>query len=324
QLLTIGAFAEGVTSVAALLLLVGRLANLNSRNCRWLATQGGGIGGGKETFDNMALNTLYNFSCRTTLTLRSAAVRFPVSARCEPSVVEIRDAREVDWQADLWITDPPYADAVNYHELADFFLAWYERLPLAFPAWSADGRKAHAVRGAGEDFKRNMVEVYANLARRTSDDGMQLVMFSHQDPSVWADLGTILWEAGLRVTAAWTVATEIPVGGIKRGRYAQGTALLVLRKRLEARDGTLANVFARVEEEVRNQLYSMRALDEGAEPSFGGVDRQLAACAVALRVLTGYQTVDGRDLADGSKPGAGSTRFEQVIDRAIQLARDLR
>jgi len=30
-------------------------------------------------------------------------------------------------ECDIWITAPPYADAINYHELSEFFLAWYEK-----------------------------------------------------------------------------------------------------------------------------------------------------------------------------------------------------
>jgi len=45
-----------------------------------------------------------------------------------------QDARDLREICDLWITDPPYADAINYHELGDFFLAWYEKqLAKAFP-----------------------------------------------------------------------------------------------------------------------------------------------------------------------------------------------
>jgi adenine-specific DNA methylase len=33
-------------------------------------------------------------------------------------------------------------------------------------------------------------------------------MFTHQDAGVWADLGAILWAAGLRVSAAWNIVTE--------------------------------------------------------------------------------------------------------------------
>lgn len=45
--------------------------------------------------------------------------------------------------------------------------------------------------------------------------GLQMVMFTHQDPAVWADLGMILWAAGLKATAAWTISTETEAVGIK-------------------------------------------------------------------------------------------------------------
>jgi len=44
-----------------------------------------------------------------------------------------------------------------------------------------------------------------------------------------ADLALILWAAGLRVTAAWTIATETE-SALKAGNYVQGTVLMVLRK----------------------------------------------------------------------------------------------
>lgn len=242
------------------------------------------------------------------------------------------DARDVRETADLWVTDPPYADAINYHELGGFFLAWdVGGLRGAFPEWHADSRQALAVRGSGDDFKRSMVEVYSNLARHMPDNGLQLVMFTHQNPAVWADLGMILWAAGLRVTAAWTVATETPAGGIKKGNYVQGTVLLVLRKRLSEEHGFLDEVYPMVEDEVRRQIDSMRALDEGGEPNFGDTDYQLAAYAAALRVLTQFQTLDGQDIGHelfraqdngGRGRNVEKSRFEQVIDRGIEIACD--
>jgi putative DNA methylase len=59
---------------AAGMLALGRFANWNSRICQWLQSQGGGIGGGKATFANQALNTLFNFSVRPLLALKSAAL----------------------------------------------------------------------------------------------------------------------------------------------------------------------------------------------------------------------------------------------------------
>ena len=42
----------------------------------------------------------------------------------------------------------------------------------------------------------------------------------------------ILWAAGLKATAAWTISTETEAVGIKKGNYVTGTVCLVLRKRI--------------------------------------------------------------------------------------------
>ena len=183
------------------------------------------------------------------------------------------DARDLRETCDLWVTDPPYADAVNYHELGDFFLAWYDKqLTKAFPEWTPDARAELAVRGNGDDFRRSMVEIYRNLASNMPDNGLQMVMFTHQNPAVWADLGMILWAAGLKATAAWTISTETEAAGIKKGNYVQGTVCLVLRKRLGDEPGFLDEVYPLVEDEVKRQIASMQALDEGSEPNFNDAD----------------------------------------------------
>lgn len=319
---------------AAAMLAAGRLANWNSRLCFWMSNAANE--GGSHVFNTLALNPLFNYSVRPFPRLDTA---WPIVATASDdarvageTTVECLDARDVTVACDLWVTDPPYADAINYHELGGFFLSWDAAgLRKTFPDWHADARQALAVRGSGDDFKRSMVEIYSNLARHMPDNGLQLVMFTHQNPAVWADLGMILWAAGLRVTAAWTVATETPAGGIKKGNYVQGTVLLVLRKRIGEEHGFLDEVYPMVEDEVRRQIDSMRAIDEGDEPNFGDTDYQLAAYAAALRVLTQFQTLDGQDIGHelfraqentGRARGADKSRFERVIDRGIEIACD--
>jgi putative DNA methylase len=334
QLLTHGLIAEALLdqsdsahSIAASLLILGRLANWDSRICQWLQSQGGGIGGGKATFANQALNPLFNFSVRPLATLKTAALDAQRD-ECNfgKSVISLCDARDLEAKSDLWITDPPYADAINYHELADFFLAWHDKwLDKAFPGWHADGRSELAVRGDGEDFRRSMVEVYRNLSSNMPDNGMQLVMFTHQNPAVWADLGMILWAAGLKATAAWTISTETESAGIKKGSYVQGTVCLALRKRIEEEPGFLFDVYPMVEDEVRAQINSMQTIDDNSEPNFNDADYQLAAYAAALKVLTQYATLDGKNVADevfAVRCKNEKSDFEQVIDRAITIACD--
>ena len=219
------------------LLGIGRMANWSARLCRWHV--GLAHDKGEDVFSNQALNTLFNFCCRPLEPLR---VTWPAIDSFFPklsgrSLSITSDARDLRENCDIWITDPPYADAVNYHELADFFLAWQDKqLARIFPEWTPDSRAELAVRGDGEDFRRSMVDIYKNLARHMPENGLQMVQFTHQDPGVWADLGMILWAAGLNATAAWTISTETEAVGIKKGNYVTGTVCLVLRKRVSPED----------------------------------------------------------------------------------------
>ncbi|MCB0784565.1 MAG: DUF1156 domain-containing protein [Flavobacteriales bacterium] len=307
-------------------LLRGRLANWNARLARWLETQSGGAGGGKDTFTNQALNTLYNYSCRTHTTLQSAGVSIPVEPKFVAGAkVIVEDARVITATNEYWITDPPYADAVNYHELGDFFLAWYEKqLPKLFPDWYAASKAALAVKGSGQGFKESMVVCYSNFTAHMPDNGAQVVMFTHQDAAVWADLALILWASGLRVTAAWTIQTETESAGIKKGNYVQGTVIMVLRKRSGGEVGFLGDIQAEVELEVKRQLESMLELDDKEQPNFEDTDYQLAAYAAALRVLTSYDRIEEIDVAEhlARDQRGGESELEQLIRSAVRVAMD--
>jgi putative DNA methylase len=337
QLLLNGLFAEESAKedgleARALLLMVGRLANLNSRLCRWQVSQGGGIGGGKEAFYNQAFNTLWNYCCRGTPTLKSAFVA-PISGApiAGVGVVSLGDARVIDWPADLWITDPGYADAIDYEELSEHFLAWYEkRLPELFPGWYTDSKRALAVAGAGLDFRRAMIDCYRRMAELSPDDGLHVVMFTHQSADVWADLALILWTAGLRVSAAWTVQTETPASGLKQGNYVQGTVLLVLRKRIGGSRGHLGDVFPEVQKKVRSSLATMsdmrahEVLTYG-DADFGDADLQLAAYAAALSVITGYERIEDIDPEYElfrERPRGERSPLALLIEGAVKIASD--
>ncbi|WP_251930229.1 anti-phage-associated DUF1156 domain-containing protein [Salinibacter ruber] len=332
QLLVNGLFLQEIDNleddvIRHVLPLIGNVVFRNSRICRWLMTQGGGIGGGKSAFDNQALNTLYNYSTRTWLTLRSTALDVETyDVRNEDAEVRTEDAREVSTDCHIWVTDPPYADAINYHELSEFFLAWYQKeIRRVFPEWYTDSKRALAITGDEEDFRRDMVASYQNLAENMPDDGAQIVMFTHQDASVWADLALIMWAAGLQVSAAWTIATETD-SALKQGNYVQGTVLLVLRKRTSDDTAFTDQLKVQVEDEVQDQLDAMRALDEDEEePSFGDTDYQLAAYAAALRVLTQYGGVEEWDIErelSRSRSNGEQSPIEEIIEEAVQVAAD--
>lgn len=334
QLLMLGTvwnqFSTQTSRVAAVAgaLSVWRATDRLSRLCCLDPHISKGPGSIANVFLNQALNTQYSYGCRAFQGVRDFIVTNLAQQGdfADRSKVITSDARDLRENCDLWITDPPYADAVNYHELGDYFLAWFDKgVQRTFPEWTPDARAELAVRGDGEDFRRSMVEIYKNLARHMPDNGLQMVMFTHQDPAVWADLGMILWAAGLKATAAWTISTETEAAGLKKGNYVQGTVCLVLRKRTANEPGFLDEVYPLVEDEVKRQIASMQALDEGGEPNFNDADYQLAAYAAALKVLTHYGTLDGKDVEHEvfAVRGKGEkSDFQTVIERALGIACD--
>lgn len=157
------------------------------------------------------------------------------------------------------------------------------------------------------------------------DNGAQVVMFTHQDASVWADLALILWASGLQVSAAWTIQTETDAVGIKTGNYVQGTVIMILRKQSSDEIAFLSDIQSDVEFEVRQQLDNMQALDDQDDPNFSDADYQLAAYAAALRVITSYKNIQDIDvqyeLTKEQKRGEKS-ELEKIIEDAVKVAMD--
>lgn len=327
QLLYLASLMEEVNNLkngkarVAGLLGVGSSANWNSRLSHWNKV----VHAVQHTFYNQALNTLFAFATRgLTLLQRPFLTNFDqsISISSENALIMTSDARDINQPCDIWITDPPYADAVHYEELSGFFLGWYRaQLPELFPDWYADAKQALAVRGAGDDFKQSMVTIYQNLCRLMPDDGIQVVMFTHQDAGVWADLGMILARAGLEVSNAWTIATETSSVGIKQGNHVQGTVLLVLRKRLADRSGFLDDIYPELENEVLYQLDLMQTVDDLDEPNFSDTDYYLAAYSAGLRVGTRYTHIEGSDVTEALyvDQAKGHT---PVLELLINYARD--
>jgi adenine-specific DNA methylase len=338
QLLIAGTFSSKVASHStrdrvASTLLLGRILDWNARLCNWLPNKGGGIGGGNNVYANQALNTWNNYCARTMLSLASVVPPLRQSSAPDGIVVPL-DARETNFIADFWVTDPPYADAVNYHELSEFFLAWYApHIIGAFPDWHDDSRRALAVQGNTSEFRLSMVQAYSRLAEMMQPDGSQVVMFTHTSSDVWADLALILWASGLHVTGAWTIATETDAGGTKSGNYVQGTVNMILRKRVGNKTAWRSDVLPEIQVEVQAQLDSMLELEDAEDPNFTDSDLQLAAYAAALRVLTQYARIEDLDVQKElqrlqPQPGVIKERGKEknpivaLIDEAVRVASD--
>lgn len=288
----------------------------------------------QNVFMTQSLNTLVSYGMRSSYFDRSA--RFPgYNYKALPSnSFEIRnlEASNVNTINDLYVTDPPYADAVNYHEITEFFIAWLRKNPpKPFDEWTWDSKRALAIKGAGDDFRKGMVRAYRAMADHMPDNGMQCVMFTHQDTGVWSDMIGIFWAAGLQVVGAWYIATET-TSELKKGGYVQGTVILMLRKRTAGENaGFKQRLLPAVRAEVKNQIETMMHLndevkDNMSEPVFNDSDLQMAGYAAALKVLTSYTHIGGEDVTTFAlrpRNKGDVTVVDEIVQQAAEAANSL-
>ncbi len=300
----------------------------NARLSMW-DSSGGGRAGVKNVFSNQALNPLFQYGTRATENLKPFLNKkfksYPlpsVSTQVHAFPVEL-----LEDQNDIFITDPPYGDAVKFEEILDFFIAWLRKNPpLEFADWVWDSRRSLAIKGKDEDFRRGMVAAYKRMTENMPDNGIQVIMFTHQSGAIWADMANIVWASGLQVTAAWYVVTETD-SPLRDGSHVKGTVLLVCRKRLGTYKTTRDDLAWELQEEVEAQIQSLTGLNQKAkglyrdENVFEDADIQMAGYAAALRVLTRHAIIDGRDMTtEAIRPRVkGETTF---VDGLIAFAVD--
>jgi putative DNA methylase len=312
---------------SSLSIALTRVLNQNSRLSRWDPNSGGG-GCVQAVFDNQALNTLLNYGCRgsnrvndlITKTIKS----YEVSS--DKILITCHSAENITEANDIYITDPPYGDAVKYEEITEFFIAWLcKNTPQEFSNWTWDSRRALAIKGEDEDFRQGMIRAYKAMADHMPENGIQVLMFTHKSGSIWADMANIVWASGLQVTAAWYVVTETD-SALRQGANVTGTILLILRKRTERLVTFRDDLAWEIKEHVKEQMDSLTGLDksvreQNSEGLYNDADLQMAGYAAALKVLTTYSVIDGKDMEVKAKAPRqkGVKGFvDEMIEFAIQ------
>lgn len=332
QLLFLSLVARTAHSDPEAAIFFAKLLDWNSKLCRY------GTGAAREsiaqTFYNQAFNTFLNYGVRSFGFSKGYISEIPDVSPVHGEMIAVENlpAAKVQQECELWITDPPYADAVNYHEITEFFIAWLRKNPPSpFDKWVWDSRRALAIKGSGDDFRRGMVDAYRAMAEHMPDNGMQCVMFTHQDTGVWSDMVGIFWAAGLQVVAAWYIATET-TSELRKGGYVQGTVTLMLRKRPAGeRSGFKQRILPAVRTEVERQIESMMHLndevkDKLGEPVFNDSDLQMAGYAAALKVLTAYTHIGGDDVTSFAlrpRQRGEETVVDEIVQQAAEAANSL-
>lgn len=249
------------------------------------------------------------------------------------------------------VVDPPYADNVQYSELADFFYVWLKRTQghrhadwystrlcdraaeavvntaRHSPKVDSSGKKAKggakdAKKKANEFYQHLMLEVFQECHRVLVDAGALTVMFTHKKQEAWESLFTSLIGAGFTISATWPVKTESEHSLHQaRKNAAQSTVVLVARKRTEgAGVGYFDSAMQRAIS-VEARATAERLRDEGLNP----VDQLVGSFGPAMEVYSKYTQVKtdtgelvGVDRAiDEASKAVMEWRVEQLASRGL-------
>lgn len=234
-----------------------------------------------------------------------------------------------DKSVDAVVIDPPYADNVQYSELADFFYVWLKRTqghrcPEWFSTYLCDNseeavvnisrnrengklKASEAREKAHEFYQRIMTDTFKEARRILRDDGVLTVMFTHKKQEAWAALFESLIAAGFTITSTFPVQTESQHSLHQaRKNAAQSTVILAARKRYEntGRGYFDNNMKGRIREAAQRAAARLR--DEGLK----AVDQLVGAFGPAMEVFSQYGEV------------RTDTGGKVAVEEAIQTAAD--
>jgi len=237
----------------------------------------------------------------------------PRARNAQPVEITLGSATHLPHIADRSITavvvDPPYADNVQYSELADFFYVWLKRTqghrrPEWFASYLCDKDEeavvnisrhrsnekptVEAKKQAYEFYHRLMVDTFKECHRILRDDGVLTVMFTHKKQEAWESLFTSLITAGFTITATWPVKTESEHSLHQaKKNAAQSTVILVSRKRdPQAGIGYFDSALrAEIREAARQTANRLKA--EG----LNAVDQLVGSFGPAMEVFSRFREV---------------------------------
>jgi adenine-specific DNA methylase len=301
-------YAECIVSYLSL--LISKLADRNSRLCRWIP-QTEAVG---YTFSRQALGMIWDYvetcplgdgpgNLQEIVDSIALAVEHAVIPSA-PATVMLADATSLPHQSSEFaaiITDPPYYDAVPYSDLSDFFYVWLKRVlfdthPGLFrtPLTSKEseivqlaGRNARYAHKDKDFYEGKMAEAFGQIRRVTTSGGIGAIVFAHKTTDAWETLVSALVRSGLTVDASWPLHTERP-GRLRAQEAAalESSVFLVCRPR-PAEAGVA--YLHEVSEELRSRI--RERLDYFWAQGIRGADFFVSAIGPALEVYSRHAEV---------------------------------
>ncbi len=324
QKLALHTISKGISRqpVRALVLALGKLADLANVNCPWEPN----AECPRNVLSNGRIRTTWDFAEGVPISESSASFDVCVdnlvagvlsvngiSRPAFPSIAPAQASPLPDESAAAWFTDPPYYDAIPYSDLADMFLVWMKRgLPseALLTAKHEDGNNLSPKRleivqdesrildGRPKTrafFEDEMGNAFSEGRRILREDGIGSVVFAHKTTEGWEALLSGMTRGGWTITGSWPIATEMGHRLRARESAALATSVhLVCRPRPEdAPVGDWGEVLRELPRRVADWM------DRLEEEGVRGADLVFACIGPALEIFSRYsrvETAEGREV----------------------------
>jgi adenine-specific DNA methylase len=300
-------------------LFINRLADLNSSLCGWqLSTPNAA-----HVFVRWALPMIMDFaevnplagaggSPESVVRRMVAAIEYVTESGLKLGSVELASATRLplpDDSVHIFMTDPPYYNAVPYADLSDFFYVWLKRsIRHQFPSLLGSPlspKEEEICEMAGWDpvrypqkdknfFEREMGKAMAEGRRVLASNGIAVVVFAHKSTSGWEALLQAMVNAGWTITASWPIDTEMASRLRARNSAVLASSVhLVCRPRgnhrasvAEENLGDWRDVLTELPLRIRDWM--PRLASEGIV----GADAIFACLGPALEIFSRYSSVE--------------------------------
>jgi putative DNA methylase len=300
-------------------LFVNRLADLNASLCVWqLSTPNAA-----HVFGRWALPMIMDFaevnplagaggSPESIARRMIAGVEYLADSRLKSGSVERASATRLplpDGSVNMFVTDPPYYNAIPYADLSDFFYVWLKRtvgdeFSGLFGAVLSPKEDEicemvgwDPVRYPAKDknfFEREMGKAMAEGRRVLSPNGIALVVFAHKTTSGWEALLQSMINAGWTITASWPIDTEMASRLRAKNSAALASSVHLVCRPCEEHNSAITTQDAGDWRDVLNELptriheWMPRLAAEGVV----GADAIFACIGPALEIFSKYARVE--------------------------------
>ncbi len=210
--------------------------------------------------------------------------------------------------ADLFITDPPYYDAVPYAYLSDYFYVWLRRSlhGLDKHLFSANAvpkdaeivvDRPHELSNSTHDiafYERELAKAFAEGRRVLRPGGVGTIVFASKTTASWEAILKAVVDAGWIITGSWPIDTEMEARVAAQGQARLASSVHLVCRPRDNPDGSVRTDDAGDWREVLSALpkrihdWMPRLAEEGVV----GADAIFACLGPALEIFSRYSRVE--------------------------------